>query len=217
MEHILNKIVQVFFLLGQPSFWNPAEPNWSYYWKQFVDKKKIGSLIYVKEIEKYCGSKTPIACVLNRLTTRDVYYRQVASEFSGYTSLNFGIHTFIEIIAHENEHVVIAEELWPNGYDKSKDSDGDFYPDWFEVSEIGKKYGFSVSDFCDSYKIDKKMCPNKLYDLKNISNPDNPAGFYYEESRCADVQLGATVDSHDHLDWSYDKNNIFQGKNFKKK
>ncbi len=211
MKHILNKIVQVFFLLGQPSFWNPAEPNWSYYWKQFVDKNNLQKFGFVQDniMDQYCGSNKAIACThpsINRI----VYYRQKASENSGYTN-NKELHTFVEVLAHENEHVKIWNEQWPSGYKADEDKDNDFYNDNWEASEEGKKNGFSNS-VCDQYSK-FPGCPNVQY-YGWLDNYNNSAGFKYEEKRCIEEQKSVLVSKHDSQDFSFDILYKFQGKNW---
>jgi|JI10StandDraft_1071094.scaffolds.fasta_scaffold38185_3 hypothetical protein len=204
-----NKKAQVFFLKDEPNFWHPEEPNWSYYWKQIVDKKKITGFNFVTDIEKTCGSKAALACV-HRFQT-EVYYRQKVSENSGWTT-NKGIHSFIEILAHENEHLEINNELWGGVYDSALDLDTDFYPDWWEDG-VGAKYGFLSNSHCDKYGKENG-CAN-VQDYGNLNNINNSAGFKYEESRCIHAQKTAIVNEKDHLDWSFDPKNTFQGKNWK--
>jgi hypothetical protein len=209
MKHILNKIVQVFFLLSQPSFWNPAELNWSYYWKQFVDKKLITAFTFVKDIESKCGRKTALACI-HKFDT-EVYYRQIVSENTGWTT-NKGIHAFNEVLAHENEHIKINNELWPNGYDKSLDLDTDLYPDWWENGP-GAAFRFLTNWHCDLYS--KEAGCENVQDVNWLENPRNSAGYRYEETRCVNVQKNAIVNGNDGNDWSFDPINKFQGKNLK--
>ena len=207
---------QVFFEKDAPSFWNPAEPNWSYYWKQFVDKKLISSLNFLPdaELKLVCGEKA-IACTA-ATTDKKCYYRQLASEYAGYTS-NQGIHTFIEILAHENHHIVLFNYFWPNGYnpDNSRcqdgiggsnaDCDNDKYPTWFEISQEGMDWGFDPTDDTDKY------------DYQVTGRPDWwSIGRSYEEAKCVEVQRSANFSINDQHDWSYDKKNTNQGKQFKK-
>jgi len=90
MEHILNKIVQVFFLLGQPSYWNPAEPNWFYYWKQFVDKKKTRQIYFLSKWiivkPEYCNDDEVNACISERENAKIMYYTQKSSEYNDETT-----------------------------------------------------------------------------------------------------------------------------------
>ena len=133
MKHILNKIVQVFFLLGQPSYWNPAEPNWFYYWKQFVDKGKIKSIVFNDKDNNFASTSR----VDNSFVTT---IRQEASEHNWVTNHD-GIHTFVETLIHENKHIEIWNNWWPNGYDSTIDSDHDYVPDEWERT-IGIQFKF---------------------------------------------------------------------------
>ena len=210
-----NKKAQVFFLKDEPNFWHPEEPNWSYYWKQIVDKKKISSLKYLtlSEIIKVC-KKDVIACVQAK-GDRSCVYRQLISEKPGYTN-NVGIHAFVEILAHENHHITLAEYFWPNGYNPDNsgcnnetdgpysDCDKDYYPKWFEISDDGKLYKFDPYNDVDRYEQKKDGSP---YWRSN--------GYRYEEDKCLEIQKKAKVNVYDTEDWSFDLNNIFQGKQWK--
>ncbi|MFN8279951.1 MAG: hypothetical protein U0V49_06675 [Saprospiraceae bacterium] len=218
----LNKKVQVFFEKDAPNPSNPNEPNWSYYWKQFVDKNRIESLQFVQDITNYCSSSFPGTKVTtnsgctNRLSRRTTYGQAISQTFS-IEPKNKGIHNFIAVLAHENHHIVLWEEFWPppNGYTgnldldkdgKLDDEDGDGYPNWFEKSQTGKDYDFRLNhkgDIFGATEID-----NEGYEVFS-------SGTIYEEFECNKKLRSADVTSKDHLDWSFDPTGKFQGKNWK--
>lgn len=78
---------------------------------------------------------------------------------------------------------------------------------------VGAKYGFLSNSHGDKYGKENG-CAN-VQDYGNLNNINNSAGFKYEESRCIHAQKTAIVNEKDHLDWSIDPKNTFQGKNWK--
>lgn len=209
---------QVFFEKDAPSYWNPNEPNWSYYWKQFVDLKEINKIIFVPNIKSKCPTSEHACTAINirDFSNLNTYYSQKFSEEIYISPTAKGLHAFLAMLAHENHHIVIAKQFWPNGYTGNQDldgdgilddEDGDTYPNWFETSDIGKKYKFKLNN-----KFDKFGGIEILDDGTEVLS----SGTMYEEDECNKIALGINQKIYDKLDWSFDVKNLFQGKNWQK-
>ena len=188
-----NKAVKqalVFFEKDAPSFWNPAEPDWFYYWKQFVDKGKIKSIVFNDKDNNFASTSR----VDNSFVTT---IRQEASEHNWVTNHD-GIHTFVETLIHENKHIEIWNNWWPNGYDSTIDSDHDYVPDQWELDENGGKIHDFVVPRKDGYEVGGK------------------AGIEYEEKICEAAEKSCDFILHDDKDWSFDVQNKNQGKQWNK-
>ncbi len=109
-----------------------------------------------------------------------------------------GIDCFNQVFYHEYEHIVIYTENWSKGYTTGLgwDTDGDLYSDQFEMDH--SMYGFMIG-------VDDS------YDLGTGS-----AGWDYEENRCRNVEDNLPISLFiSDKDWSFDKDNEYQGKNWK--
>ena len=202
-----NRKAQVFFLKDEPNFWKMHEPNWFYYWKQFVSLGKGIELIYEGDLGNVGGYVYPGG--------KTIYIGKNASTINARWGRT-GIHLLVEVIAHENEHITIFEELWPFGYNPDKDCnspnsdcDNDRYPTWFELSEKGVMFGFSPLEPTDNYDEKTLVVEDELWF-------SNPAGYKYEEYRCRRIaEPNANVKIYDQFDWSFDPEGLYQGKQFK--
>jgi hypothetical protein len=152
------------------------------------------------QLTNKCKSDKAIACV-NASSDRKCFYRQIASENTGYTS-NKGINTFLEVLAHENHQITLRVFFWPNGYTGDEDHnndgykddfDGDLYPNCFEKSQEGRDNGFDWMNTDDKYDTKFPDCA-----------PCKSVGYKYEEAKCVQVQKNANVTTNDEQDWSFD-------------
>ena len=66
------------------------------------------------------------------------------------------------------------------------DTDGDQYPNSFEISDIGVVYGFDEDDITDIF-----------------NSATNSSGYQYEEDECRDVEDSIDEAAFDSQDWSY--------------
>lgn len=165
-------------------------PNWFYYWTKMIDKStlRIASIQYVGALPG--GEYAEVFP-----EARTVKIARIASEQNNVTS-HTGLHCFIEVLTHENEHIVIYDEFWPNGYVESMDADGDEHPDSWERT-VGAAYGYVVG------------VNDAIYPL-----PDTPI-YKYQEVRCFQAERNAKYDAYDLKDWSYDPQGKYQGKQWK--
>lgn len=109
-----------------------------------------------------------------------------------------GLHSYVETITHENKHIEIWNNWWPNGYISSLDSDNDYVPDAWELDENGgKKFDFKVPQL-DGYEVGGKV------------------GIKYEEKICAEAEKACNFKLLDNNDWSFDHSNKNQGKQWNK-
>ena len=182
-----NKKAQVFFLKDEPNFWHPTEPNWFHYWSQIVNLHRIKKI-------KYDDKDNNFACTTRFDNSFITTFRQEASEKNWITT-HSGIHTFVETIVHENKHIEIWNNWWPNGYNISLDSDKDYVPDIWELNE-GKIFKFDVPQL-DGYEV------------------GGMAGIKYEEMLCEIEELNSNFNQYDMKDWSFDLSHKFQGKQWK--
>lgn len=181
----IGKKAKVFFKKDDHTNPGGIDPNWFYYWQQFIPHNRIQILVYDDTMEDYYG-RTNVRLRRTRIGRN-------ASKFNQETGHN-GLHTFYEIMEHENHHLVIWDTLWPDGYDSSKDLDRDRFPDVWEQTDFEALiYGFVVGND-DSYRI-----------------PES-AGFKYHEDKCKAVERALEFDKYDDKDWSYDPTNTYQGK-----
>ena len=144
----------------------------------------------------------PRGRINRRIKNKDNLGTQRASEDNDETG-HRGLHTFYETIAHESEHIVIWEEIWPGGvYVATQDTDNDFYRDDWERqhADIGGGIGFEVGRN-DDY-TNGVILPGQI----------SSVGYIYEETRCRQVEHNLIETAFDNLDWSYDTTNINQGK-----
>lgn len=119
-----------------------------------------------------------------------------------------GIHVFYSTLAHEVEHAQIFYDNWKDGYDKSKDDDGDdYHDDWENIanSEMDqssfypKPYGEFDIEINDEYH---SYDPDSLFQ----DPPQVSSGTDYEEWRCLkkEYYLFSQLNEIDEYDWSYD-------------
>lgn len=182
-------------------------PNWYIYWiyggcanfkDYFLPKKyykgngRIGNEI--KYGETYIDyHKFPIYGQL--------FLYDDASKFD-QIAMTHGLHCFNSVIFHESYHVEIKRVFWANdGWRSWADTDDDGYPDWWE--KLNPNLGFEVRPPFDNFD-------------SNFSNSNSP-GSLYEEPICRQYQIEKCEIDHscidfDWYDWSYDRNYIFQGK-----
>jgi len=157
-------------------------PNWFYYWNQFVPVGRIATLTYNNNLGPDAYGAT---VVMNRTTE----VTKKASEQNGETQ-SLGLHTFYETLVHESYHITLWEGWWGIGGmpTPAADTDGDNYPDSFEISADGVEFGFDKDDIDDLF-----------------SPQTNSAGYRYEESKCnAQEHLIEDLDAYDDQDWSFD-------------
>jgi hypothetical protein len=171
-------------------------PNWFYYWTKVIrPNTKIKSVTYVASyITGYAATDA---------VTKETYVSNLTSEYNDITG-DRGIHTYHQTLYHENEHINIYDKFWLNGYDASLDKDNDLYPDkWEDTDPVAKKYKFK-----SDYPEDKYTHPSKM-----------SAGFRYEEDLCHNIELNIHKNDKNKFnndDWSFDIDNLNQGKQWKK-
>jgi hypothetical protein len=164
------------------------DPNWFYYWRQFLPIGRIATLTYDNTIPHYAQTSGQ---------PRTTAVSQKASEKNDETE-HEGVHAFYETLVHESYHITLWEGWWgvgqfPNG---TADTDNDSYPDSFETSENGVSSGFTVSNIVDD----------------SYAAGDNTAGHLYEEAKCREQEhLISDVTAYDDQDWSFDQTIV--GKN----
>ena len=156
-------------------------PNWFYYWRQFLPWGEITQLLF--------GALAPGEIGDTDVQTKTTTVSQEASEYLSRYG-NSGIRTFYQTLIHENEHIAIYEELWPNGYNASKDTDGDGYPDQWELNDpVAQQYHFTIGP------------PGSKNDIYDSTQP-NLAGYRYEEARCDRKVESFDPKIFDSQDWS---------------
>ena len=188
-----NAIIEIFFEKDEISNPGGIDPNWYYYWEQFIPKKRINNLIFNPSLSGY-ASTDPVS--------REVEVSQIASEYNDETTHD-GLHTFYETIEHENHHIVLWEGWWPTGYIASQDLDKDYYPDYWEDHDPDAQlYKFKSGDPTDNYSY-----------IDPSGNPSS--GYLYEEDKCRQIEHNLNETDFDSLDWSFDYLNKFQGKQWK--
>jgi hypothetical protein len=188
------KKVKVFYNQDTYNNVNPNEPNWFFYWTQFVPKNSIIELSFNKDLYALGSTESAIA-------KTEIGPNANLNRLKG--NMSSGLHSFYEIMIHENEHIVIYRERWPlpKGYDTSRDKDFDFVPDEDEIADakLPKPYGFVVGI-------------NDQYDTKYPMRADTR----YQEERCDRVsyalKANGFLNDFDFLDWSFDATNLHQGK-----
>lgn len=208
-------------------------PNWLYYWRQFVPRHQNIILVkyYTGQISQSAFTGRPdrksIPNSFSFLMTTSV--KQVASEKQpirkkegtthGYL---YGIDAFYLVLAHESFHSkFMKEEQWPQGYDETLDSDctnhliGDYYRDSWE-DNFNDKMKYPFSSISDDYYSFEKVYNNCL----NPKNKSLTVGYKYEEAMGMEEEWKASQNGKDHYkihaqDWSYDRTNKFQGKQWK--
>lgn len=180
-----------------------------------MDKKKIRQMIFLSKENigkpEYCNDGEVYACMTDRENAKIMYYTQKSSEYNDETT-HKGLHTFVEVVAHENHHITLWNYFWPSGYHPDNsgcadeigvpnaDCDNDYYPSWFEISNEGKKYGFNPTLEQDAYGFRTRF-----------SSTWRSAGYIYEEEKCRGMEH-LNSKGYDQFDWSYDRFNLFQGK-----
>jgi len=181
----ITKSVKVIYFFPKDGDQNPSSnPNWYYYWSQFIPRGRITIHMFDNSISGYAS--TDVIARTTRVSQR-------ASEYNDETT-HRGIHTFYETLAHESHHIVLWEGWWPSGYNSSNDSDSNTYPDsWEQTDPEAILFGFLVGQD-DSYSI------------------PNSAGYRYEETKCRQVEHAIDETAYDSQDWSYDPTGVNQGK-----
>ena len=177
------KLLEVFFRkdgIGNP---DGTDPNWFYYWKEFVAWGLIEDLDYNAGLGAYGDTDVENAsCIVGPL----------AGGFNDETG-HRGIHTFYETLAHESEHIAIWQEMWPNGYIAAQDSEPDAYNDTWEVAHAANGFVVGVDDTYNA-------------------GPPPSVGHTYEETRCRAVEHAVNETIYDSKDWSFDPARVNQGK-----
>lgn len=196
-------------------------PNWFIYWRQGVGftPPLVTNVKFLdindknfKEFASHLGFfQRPI--LPRNFDANTIYVTQLASENSifppGSELQGFeitGIHNYYSTFTHELEHAKIFLENWPNGYNVSEDTDYDYYNDNWEINH--SSFGFKVRQA-------------GIKDTDDIYDQDNPksTGTIYEEIRCVKTEeelvLTSKIREHDHKDWSFDPNFIFNDKQWK--
>ncbi len=116
-----------------------------------------------------------------------------------------GIDVFYTTFIHEKEHHLIKCRLWKDGKERALDQDNDGYPDDFEEMPEVEMFGFMLDDKTDKYDG---------YEPSKEGLMEASAGTWYEETKCREEQI-KHVGKLDKKDWSFDKLNINQGKQWK--
>jgi hypothetical protein len=175
-----------------------TDPNWFFYWRQFVPLGRIQTLNFLAE-------GFPTTSPITRTTT----ITQISSEENDETT-HRGIHTFYETLAHESHHIVLWEGWWGVGGTRNaaQDTDSDSVPDSFETSPTGLSYGFQVGRN-DHYTTGLPTT------VTGARWPDRSADYNYEEAECRQVEQNLNEASVDSQDWSHDSTNTNQGKQHK--
>lgn len=129
-----------------------------------------------------------------------------------------GIHVFYNTVAHEAEHARIECEVWqfehlahPNivsGYESVWDMDKDGYKDIWEEHHPDATELFETTSGTKKDKYDGQYA-------ECFCNGDCSAGTMYEETRCRNKEKSLNHSEVDNYDWSFDKTNNYQGKNWK--
>ena len=172
--------VDVIYFFPKDGHENPGgtDPNWYYYGSQFVDKGRIKTLSYNPNLAFY-GSTYP-----------DTRVAEVGSLAGGYNDEtgHTGIQSFYETLVHESCHIDIWEERWGVGGSRNStdDTDGDFVPDAWETSAIGREYLFEVGKD-DTYRSDEE---------------GESADYKYQEAVCREKEHEANETKYDEVDWS---------------
>lgn len=198
-------------------------PHWFIYWRQgvgftpplindvkFIDINlpefeyfKINKVfgLYQKPIEPRSFDANTV--LITQLASEEFSFPPV-SELHGH-KIN-GIHNYFSTYSHELEHAKIFLENWPNGYNAIEDTDKDYYNDNWEIAHSSNKF---------------EVRKNVIKDTVDIYDPENKnsVGFLYEEFRCLNTEEELVrrdlIKKHDHADWSFDPNFIFNGKQWK--
>ena len=190
---------QVFFEKDQLNFWSPLEPNWFYYWKQLFKIRINYPLTFESSIKGYAYSK--------REEGR-IYIGNLASKLNDETK-HTGIDCFYETLVHEKHHLDLWRKWWPSGKYDPQFSSEDEYPNQWENDDYEAKELYLFKD-----KIDDRYGWPK--DIDHPSTGGRSPGYMYEEDHCRnkehEVQDHSLYSSND---WSFDINNLFQGKNWK--
>ena len=205
-----SKTIKVFYnaTAANASSRSGSDPNWFTYWSKVVtvDSNKLYTGVIFDSSSDDYGGTTPWA---NGII-------QIGNPAFGTNDEtgNTGIHAFYETMVHENEHLVIWEDMWGAGtvgsYDQSRDQEiitninitngvittnriGDLYPDDWEDSNTGR--GFSRNQN-DHYSGIGEF---------SVYRDGVSAGYYYEENRCRNKERNiANVKKYDDQDWSKD-------------
>ncbi|HQX45080.1 MAG TPA: hypothetical protein PK209_11025, partial [Saprospiraceae bacterium] len=185
-----------------------SKPNWYYYWTKFVNFHPLCTSTLYSNLKPHAWAITHINEDLKGYT--EFFDRSSEDNDILGTKNDKGLHVFNEVIAHESWHYNFYNMLWttfgPGYVMSSLDLDGDLYPDEFEISQEGRLAGFMVRLYPDY--IDK-------FDPNSSSN-----GTIYEELRAKVEELNLSgnyneLTKYDRFDWSYDRENKYQGKNWK--
>lgn len=191
----LKKEVDVYYFydraINHPTTGNP---NWFYYWSQFIPKGRIGSLVYDDSIRvKYN------AYGATNSSTRITSISSLAGGYNDETG-HRGLHAFYEVVAHEKQHLILWDERWPNGYQPAEDTDHDLYPDLWEISHsAGDPFEFVVGR-------------NDRYVDGEPQSNGSSAGYNYEERIFRAREHAINERLFDAQDWSHDPTGLDQGK-----
>jgi hypothetical protein len=162
-------------------------PNWFYYWANMLDVSNLNVTQF-----SYYNTLPRGEYAHTDLGERLVNFSKKAAGLNRITN-HTGLHCFIEVLAHENQHMVIYDTFWPDGYDESRDVDSDYHPDSWEAF-YGGIYGFVVG----------------VDDDENFA-VGSPA-YKYQEPICTQAERDAAYDAYDSMDWSFDPTGQYQGK-----
>jgi hypothetical protein len=160
-------------------------PCWFLFWKEFIPWGRISELVYAGDNSGLYGETLSA----DRITKIFNNARKENDE-----THHKGLHTFYETMAHENHHIVLWEERWPNGYDSTDDIDGDFYPDsWEATNQEAIDAGLTVG-------------------VNDRVEGGTQKGVKLDESLCRQVERNLNSSLYDNQDWSYDPDGLYQGK-----
>ncbi len=128
----------------------------------------------------------------------------IDTSHNSYTKTSFkAIEGFVAVIYHEMEHWKIFDEFWKDGYDNLLDTDGDFFPDaWEMANEI---YGF---------RVPRPDIYNTSYNSDSLHIAG--ASAMYQEVMCRLKEVSSNTQILNPVDWSYDPTPLtkYQGKNW---
>lgn len=112
------------------------------------------------------------------------------------------VEAFANTLRHEMHHFNCILSLWPNGYNSELDEDEDFYPDDFE--DKNKIFGFNKSI--------KEPAYNPMYNPLYLIGENSVT--HWQELQCR--LIGHSKKNElDGVDWSYDPNGKYIGKQWK--
>ncbi len=181
-ENPPERNVKVFWDLDARNNPDGSVPNWFYYWKQTSAAQGHGDAILLDRCSYwgyFDGYDHPSKANVIYLCDWGEGPYSSSNDYTG--KFVEGIDHYASTVLHEWTHLENYHDWWPEGYDRSKDADGDLVPDTREASygmnpTMRDTFGLGFRDVEVPAYLQEHTWPNGSCNSQDWSDPGKQSG-----------------------------------------